>query len=134
MYASIAAVGSVRDPITLGAQGWARSVCRADTIVRRSDAFQSPATRAGSTSLTTPSATASSKSSLSRTWWYSDIGSTPSVWASRRIDNPSAPSRSARSIAAATMRSRLSGEVAAGPGYGRRGVAAWHRRHSILRA
>src|SRR3954453_14263969 len=51
----------------------------------------------------------SRRSSLFATWLYSDIASNPSVSPSLRIVSDSIPCSSARSTAAARIRSRLSG-------------------------
>ena len=63
----------------------------------------------GSISLTIRSIMPSRRSSLLATWLYSDIGSTPSSWPSRRMLTASMPCSSASSTAARSTRSRLSG-------------------------
>ena len=51
----------------------------------------------------------STRSTLFRTWRYSDIASTPSTWPSRRMLSDSTPPASARSTAARSTRSRRKG-------------------------
>ena len=58
-----------------------------------------PPSSGTSISPNTTSTMPSRMSSLLATWWYSDIASTPSSWASRRIVSASMPSRSATATA-----------------------------------
>ena len=92
-----------------GAQRWRSSTWRAASAWRRMAGFQSSPGGHSSISPTTTSTTPSSRSSLLRTWLYSDMASTPSVWASLRMLRAPMPPLSASSTAAWRTRWRVSG-------------------------
>src|SRR6266699_2852416 len=92
--------------------------------------FQPPSADGSSISLKTRSIMPSSRSSLLATWLYSDIASTPTAWASLRIESVSIPFSSAKTAAARSTRSRLNGMRGAGAASG---VAATRASSSALR-
>src|SRR3954453_7509467 len=96
------------------AHGCLRSAACADSAQRRSSGSQSGSAFGSSISVRTRSTSPSRIASLFGTWLYSDMAWTPSSWPRRRIEMASRPSRSARSAAAARMRSRESGREGAG--------------------
>ena len=103
---------AVRLSSTCDAQPCRSIVARAAMTLARNAAFHAvrPSPLAvGSISPTIRSIMPSRRSSLLATCLYSDIGSTPSSWPSRRMLTASMPCSSASSTAARSTRSRLRG-------------------------
>ena len=120
---SVAGPGEVRDSIRPIAHRCRARTARTDIARWRMALFQPPAADGSSISANTRSIMPSRRSSLLVTWLYSDIASTPTAWASLRIDSVSMPFWSAKAAAARRTRSRLRGMRGAGRASGVAGTA-----------